>query len=189
MRIIKFLVMITILLLTTTALAENQQPPGTPAGGGIVSGSEIGVGLSAPGGWIFDTKSGTNQGLQVVMYPEGSTWADSKQMMYVTIAVMEAGETLEKFIQADIENFVKNSPDIKVEKMKPLTITGGVKAEVREFTGEKWGNIERIAYAQKGSSVAIYVLSSKSKADYERSLKAFETMVTKSFLGEMKFEK
>lgn len=189
MRIIKFLVMMTFLIMTNSVWAEKQEPMGAPTGGGIVIGSEFGIAVSAPTGWIFDSTSGISQGLQKVMYPEGSTWADSRQMMYVNTGIMEPGETLQKFIQADIETFIKNSPDIKVEKMKNLTIQGGIKAEVREFTGEKWGNFERIAYVQKGSGVAMYVLSSKTRNDYEKSIDAFEKMVTNSFLMNMKLEK
>jgi len=160
MRIIKLVVIITFLIISNSALAANREPIGEPAGGGIVYGSEIGISVSAPAGWIFDSKSGVSQGLHGVMYPEGSSWTNSSQMMYVNMGKMDSGGTLEKFIQADIESFVKNSPDLKVETLNTLTIQGGFKAEVRQFTGDKWGNYELIAYVQKGSSVAIYVLSS-----------------------------
>jgi hypothetical protein len=185
---IKILIpVIAFFIFSTSALAENKESIGMPAGGGIVYGREIGIGVSAPNGWIFDNKSGVSQGLHAVIYPEGSSWASSSQMMYVNISKMEPGETLENFIQGDIDRFVKNSPNLKVEKMNSLTIQGGIKAEVRQFTGDKWGNHERIAYAQKGSSVAMYVLSSKTKDGYEKSINAFEEMVTRSFQVNMKF--
>jgi hypothetical protein len=187
---IKILIsIIAFFIISNTALAENKESFAVPAGGGIVYGSEIGIGVSAPNGWIFDNKSGVRQGLHAVIYPEGSSWANSNQMMYVNIGKMEPGEALENFIQGDIDRFVKNSPNLKVEKMNSLTIQGGIKAEVRQFTGDKWGNYERIAYAQKGSSVAMYVLSSKSKNGYEKSISAFEEMVTKSFLTIINFGK
>lgn len=189
MKIKIFIAVIALFIISNLALAENKEPIGVPAGGGIVYGSEIGIGVSAPSGWIFDNKSGVSQGLHAIMYPEGSSWANSNEMMYVNIGKVEPGEALEKFIQTDIDSFVKNSPNLILEKINSLTIQGGVKAEVRQFTGDKWGNFERIAYAQKGSSVAIYVLSSKTKNGYEKSIDAFDEMVTKSFHVNMVFEK
>jgi hypothetical protein len=187
---IKILIsIIAFFIISNTTFAENQESFAVPAGGGIVYGNKIGIGVSAPKGWIFDKKSGVNQGLHGVMYPEGSSWETSNQMMYVNIGKMKPSETLENFIQGDIESFVKNSSKLKVEKMNSLTMQGGIKAEVRQFTGDKWNNYERIAYAQKGSSVAIYVLSSRTKIDYEKSISAFEEMVTKSFLVVMNFGK
>jgi len=189
MRIIKLVAIITFLIISNLALAANKEPIGEPGGGGIVYGSEIGISVSAPAGWIFDSKSGLSQGLNAVMYPEGSSWTHSSQMMYVNIEKMEPGGTLEKFIQADIERFVKTSPDLKVEKLKTLTIQGDLKAEVRQFTRDKWGNYELIAYVQKGSNVAIYVLSSKNQDGYSKSIDAFKGMVTNSFIVNMIFEK
>lgn len=130
------------MIISNSALAGNKEPIGEPAEGGIIYGSEIGISVSAPAGWIFDSKSGLSQGLHGVMYPEGSSWTNSIQMMYVNIGKIkpggtQPGGTLEKFIQADIGRFVKNSPDLKVEKLDTLTIQGGLKAEVRQFTGDK----------------------------------------------------
>jgi hypothetical protein len=86
-------------------------------GGGIIYSSEIGVMVAAPNGWVFDTKSGLSQRLQVVMYPTGSTWATANEMMYVNIA--NNNEALDLFIAGDIESFKKNSPRLTVEKALP----------------------------------------------------------------------
>jgi hypothetical protein len=157
-------------------------------GGGILYGDELVMGVQAPKGWIFDSKIGASQGLYAVMYPVGSTWASAPEIMYVNIAKLQSGETLEGFIDGDIELFKKNSPDLKVEAGPEIAIVGGEQAVVRFYSGDKWGNHEAVAYLPRGSNVAIYVLSCKTQAGFEKSLPAFREMVSKSFASEMRFE-
>jgi len=180
----KFLGVVCLCIFLGSAPAFAQEE----GGGGIVYGSEIGVLVSAPEGWIFDSKSGVSQGLYAVMYPKGSTWSNSNAMMYVNI-VISNDSSLDTFIAGDVEVFKKNSPKIVVEKAKPISLTGGLSAEVRLYSGDQWGNYECVAYASKGKSVAIYVLSSRSKEDFKKSLDAFRAMVAKSVLMNVNIQK
>jgi hypothetical protein len=109
-------------------------------------------------------------------------------MMYVTIVISQ-DSSLEAFIAGDVDTFKKNSPNIKVEKAESISVTGGLVAEVRLFSGDKWGNYECVAYVSKGKSLAIYVLSSKNEDGLLKNLDAFRTMVSKSALMDVKFQK
>lgn len=189
MRIIKALVISFFVLISNTVYAADNAPAGETAGGGIVYGSEIGISVSAPVGWTFDAKSGVPQGLHGVMYQDGSSWSKASEIMYVNIGKMQEGESLDKFIEADIDSFLINSPSLKVEKLAPIQISGKEKAETRLFTGDKWGNHEQIAYVQHKGRVAIYVLSCKTKEGYLKSRAAFQEMVANSFVVNMVFEK
>jgi len=189
MKIIIVLVISFLVLISNTVLAEDKVSAGEPGGGGIVYGSEIGISVSAPDGWTFDAKSGVPQGLHGVMYPDGSSWSKSSEIMYVNMGKMQEGETLDKFIEADIDSFLINSPNLKIEKLTPIQISGKEKAETRLFIGDKWGNYEQIAYAQHKGSVAIYVLSCKTKEGYQKSQAAFQEMVAKSFIINIVLEK
>jgi len=171
-------------LVSALAVAQAQ----TPAGGGIVYGDELGVGVSAPSGWVFDSKSGVSQGLHAVMYPVGSSWSDATEVMYVSIAKLDEGATLEAFIDGDIARFREQSASLLVKVPDPIEISGGRSAQVRHFSGDAWGNHESIAYATHGSSVAIYVLSCRTLEGFNRSLPAFNQMVSKSFLATMSFK-
>lgn len=165
------LVIVTLIALAGAAIAGDE----------IVYGQEIGIGVSVPDGWIFDRESGRSQGLQGVLYPVGSTWESSPQMIYIHIVRLMPGESLGKFILADLETFAKSGPDIRTKKMPALLLAGGSKAEVWEFTGEEWGNFERSAYLSKDACVVLFVLSSKSREAYDQSLEAFAGLVTKSY--------
>lgn len=158
-------------------------------GGGIVFGSEIGIGVQAPKGWIFDSKSGVSQGLHGVIYPDGSTWANANEVIYVQISKMSEHQTLEQFIDIDLSKFRENSQNLKVEHADKITISSGQVAEVLYLTGDKWGNYEAVAYASKGLNVAMYILSCKSKEGFAKRLADFEKMVSKGFLVNVSFKK
>lgn len=174
-RLLSVAILFYFLLIPSMLFAQELE------GGGIVYSSEIGAMVSAPKGWIFDSKSGSAQGLLAVMYPSGSTWANANEMMYVNI-VESRDDTLDLFIAGDIEHFKETSPGITVEKAAPISMLDGAVAEVRLFSGDKWGNLECIAYASKGKSVVIYVLSSRSKEGMMKYLDAFRSLVPQSNL-------
>lgn len=172
-------------LITSAAYSQFQ----APEGGGIVYGSELGVIVGAPKGWIFDAKSGVSQGLYAVMYPVGSSWAKATEVMYVNTAKSKDGESLDSFITGDLDSFKKNSPTLHLQNVDPITLSSGQIAQVRLLSGDQWGNYECIAYAQKGTSVAIYVLSCKSQQALLKSLPAFREMVSNSVLINVEFKK
>ncbi|MFH1177721.1 MAG: hypothetical protein V1750_09970 [Acidobacteriota bacterium] len=152
-------------------------------------GSELGVGVGAPEGWVFDSQSGVRQGLHAVMYRAGTTWSTATETMYVNVALLEKGQTLDAFIGEDIARYKASSPDLLVRIGETIEIGPGSRAPVRLYSGDQWGNHEAVAYALGGSSVAIYVLSCRTETGLEKSFPAFREMVAKSFLAAMVFEK
>jgi hypothetical protein len=62
-------------------------------------------------------------------------------------------------------------------------------AEVRLFSGDKWGNYECIAYVSKGKSVVMYILSSRNKEAMIKTLEAFRRMVSESSLMSVTIKK
>jgi len=181
-RILPALVSLGALVCSLPALAQDE------GGTGIVYGADLGVVVSAPAGWIFDAKSGVPQGLHAVMYPKEVTWATAEVMMYVNI-VSSNDSSLDAFIAGDVNNYTKQSPQIVVEKADPISMTGGSSAEVRLYSGDQWGNYECVAYVSKGTSVVIYVLSSRDKEGLLQGLGAFRTMVATSTLMDVTIQK
>jgi hypothetical protein len=182
---------IATLALAFVALAQTAPTSQfkVPEGGGIVYGDELGVGVGAPAGWIFDAESGVSQGLHAVMYPQGSSWARATSVMYINVVKVGPKEALSDFIAGDVETFKGRFQDLRVEVGESIKLLGGPEAEVRHYSGDAWGNREAVAYAMQGGSVAIFVLSCRSAADFTASLPAFQQMVAKSFLVAMKFSK
>ena len=181
-RIFRIIIFFYILLYSVLAYTQDE------GGGGIVYGSEIGVLLSAPSGWMFDPKSGVSQNLHAVMYPKGSTWSNSNVIMYVNFA-LNTGRSLQDLINDDIVRIKKESPNIIIERAEPIAITRGPEAEVRFYKSDRWGNYECVAYAPKNNSVAIFVLSSRNQTNFQESLDSFKSMVAKSVLINVEIKK
>ena len=59
-------------------------------GTGIVYGDNHAFAVKAPQGWALDNKSGVSNGIHAVFYPLGSTWQDSRAVMYVNTASKDA---------------------------------------------------------------------------------------------------
>ncbi|PYK13996.1 MAG: hypothetical protein DME65_00190, partial [Verrucomicrobia bacterium] len=57
--------------------------------GGVVYGPKAAFKIDAPDGWVLDNNSGVKQGLPSVLYPNSSSWADAKTIMYAKIASTE----------------------------------------------------------------------------------------------------
>ena len=165
-------------LMAIPAAAQEKVP-----GGGIVYGEQAGAIVSAPRGWVYDPTAGSGQGLRAVMYPEGSTWKDSTRVMYVNVVRLKEGQAAAAFIADDDARFKKESPDLTIGTGEPIVqAVGGVRAEMRLYTTDATPTYEAVAYASTGSSVAIYVLSCKTKRDFETTLPVFREVVANSYL-------
>jgi len=159
---------------------ENQPYQPTEEGGGIVYGDNLGIMVSAPKGWLFDSQSAVKQGLNCVMYPLGKTWNSAGEVMYANLSKLKDGQSLEAFIEVDTASFREKSAGLKVEKEKNIKLKSGQEAQVRLFSGDQYGNYEAIAYVEAFGSVGMFVLSCRSKDGFKRSFPAFKEVVSKS---------
>ena len=165
----------------TAAPDKSQVPTQGNPDGGIVYSNGLGIGIGAPKNWIFDSTSGQSQGLYAVMYPNGSTWSNSTQVIYVNFATLDPKQTLDSFIESDINRFKEASSSLVVKKDDDITIKSKETANVRLFFGDKWGNQEAIAYLLIGHNVAMYVLSCKKSSEFQTSYPLFRSVVSESF--------
>jgi hypothetical protein len=121
------------------------------------------------------------------MYPQGSSWEKGGEVIYLNIGGSDAGETLDTAIARDIGDFKKAAPGMEIKTLEPITLLSGEKAQVRAFTGDPFGNLECVAYAQRGTGVAIFVLTCRNKEGYDKSIGLFREMVARSTLVKMAF--
>lgn len=155
---------------------------------GIVYGGKLGVIVSAPEGWVLDNKSGVSQGVHAVLYPQGSSWRNAPEVMYVNVSEMGPGKTLDAFVAADIARFKKEFSGLHVEELAPIVIRNGTEALVRTYSGGGYANFESVAYAQKGTSAVTYVLTCRNRQGYEKALAPFREMVAGSHLATITFD-
>ena len=145
----------------------------------IINGPNIVFTISAPEGWTLDTESGKEGGLPAVLYPKGSSWEKSPFVMYVNNVQkdVQPSANLDNFIKDDIESFKKMHPKILIQNGKPLHVSGGRLTVVKEFSGDKWGNYEAVAYISEDKTFTSFTLSARNKDDYLKSFPSFEEFV------------
>ena len=161
------------LLICAGALAQDKNV------GGIVYGPKAAFNISAPEGWVLDNRAGVEQGLPCVLYPEGSSWADAKTIMYAKIT--STGFTnAEAFATRAIKEMQKThgTPKQKIASGK----TGdGHSYFINEYPATKtYSQWERVAYIQLPGAVAYIVLSARDEASYRKDNRALQDAL-KSF--------
>jgi len=178
--ILKLSVLVALVLLCSAAYAQDDS--------GIIYGKNYSFALTAPKGWVLDTNSGRQQGLQAVFYPKGSSWKNGAAVMYANVYQKNdpTKESAQTVIANDVADFKKDSPSLKVvdaDSMPTRTDARSKdkKATVKYFTGDRNGNSEAVAYVDEGNLVVMLVLNARSQKDFEDSLPAFKEFVGSYF--------
>jgi len=171
--------------LTSVALAQESSPspPNDPAtiqdGGGVVYGAHHAVAISAPPGWVLDTQAGAREGLHAVLYRSGETYADAPGILYVRGEDFEPGHapTLDDYIANDLAAMRKASPGVETSELPAITLRDGTVARVVGYRGDKWGNVEAVAYFIHDDSILLMALSTRSQARFDADLDDFRCFV------------
>jgi hypothetical protein len=155
---------------------------------GIIYGKNYSFTLTAPKGWVLDTTSGRQQGLQAVFYPKGSSWKNGAAVMYANVYQKSdpSKESVQAIIAHDVTEFKKGSANLKVVATDAIPTRTDARskdkmATVKHFTGDGTGNSEAVAYIDEGTLVVMLVFSARSQKDFEGSLPAFKEFVGSYF--------
>jgi len=143
---------------------------------GIIYGPDHAFAVTAPSGWVLDNKSGVDQGLWAVFYPVGSSWKNSKVVMYINTASKTGDPTLDGLIAGDLERQRKESPGLNVKAGEPIELQDGTKAKVNHWSGDRGGNHESVAYIEAPTVWVMVVLSSRNEKAYRSALPAFSSL-------------
>jgi hypothetical protein len=146
----------------------------TETGRGMLFGSNHTFFVSAVSGWVLDNQSGINQGLHMVFYPVGMTWADSPVIVYGRAVPKLEVSTIEAQVKKTIEEFHKNgNPNYLGEKKSSIKAKKGKEAEVYYFSGDQWGNYEAVAYYDEKDTINFVIYNARSKELFEKYVKDF----------------
>lgn len=159
--------------------------------GGIVYGPKAAFRIQAPKGWVLDNQAGCAQGFPCVLYPKGSSWADGDVVIYAEI--MGAAITdRDAYMAEDLRMMAEKDPSLKHERVAEGKTADGCAYVINDYRRHRTsseGNtvqIERAAYVQLPSAVALIVLISpsdeldqKNGGALEEVLKSFYAMKVK----------
>lgn len=146
---------------------------------GIVYGKGGAFFLEAPQGWVLDNESGAKQNLHAVFYPKGSTWRDSKVVMYA-FSVLKSDPrypSVEKAMVYDKMQVQQHKPEAKIQSGDALKTKQGKAVSTLQFSGNQFGRFEATAYVDNENSIDRLVLSADSEMALKNSMEAFKYLV------------
>jgi len=132
--------------------------------------------IDAPKGWAIDNRSEI-YGVQAVLYPEGSSWKDSKTVMYINHydKKVKDQETIEKVLSIDSVQFMNKFLDGKITSHDSIESVDHNIAVVRYF--EHKGQFDAVAYFNDTNAVEMLIMSSMDEFNFEKSLPLFRLFV------------
>jgi hypothetical protein len=146
----------------------------------VLKGDGYAFELKAPLGWVLDDKVGNDQGLNVVFYPEHSSWDKSDAVCFARVRSLDNHLTnIEEQVRDTVKAFRENgNPKVEAKYIKTLTTQDASKAKIYYYTGDQFGNNEATAYIQAKASVHYITLSARSSKAFRDALPAFDALVT-----------
>ena len=148
---------------------------------GMLFGETHAFFMTAPDGWVLDNKSGVNQGLHMVFYPQGSTLRDSPVFAYGRSALLDGDiRTIEDLVGSTLRQFKDDgSAGITARKEKTFPLPGGKAAEVYFFSGDRRGNDEAVGYILEKKTINFLVFSSRGEKAFADNIgKFYEILIS-----------
>ncbi|HZC58862.1 MAG TPA: hypothetical protein VE154_02640 [Chthoniobacterales bacterium] len=144
-----------------------------------VQGKGYAFEIKAPRSWVLDNDAAKAQGLNVVLYPTGNNWQESRAVIYVR--VRSIGPTIQNTpdqVSDTLRNLRESgSPNVKAKHVRTLTTQDASKAEIYYYTGDQFGNFEAAAYIQAKGSIQFITLSTRDEDAFKQAISAFDSVV------------
>jgi hypothetical protein len=145
----------------------------------VLKGNGYAFELKAPLGWVLDDNVGNDQGLNVVFYPEHSSWDKSDAVCYARVRSLDNRvSNIDQQVKDTVKAFRANgNPHVEAKFVKTITTEDASKAQVYFFTGDQFGNNEATAYVLAKGSIHFITLSARNKKAFRDALPAFDALV------------
>ncbi len=167
------------LVIAATFISFSACAEITEGGRGILFGEDHAFAVTAKKGWVLDNQSAVQQGLHMVFYPKGRTWANSPVIIYGRSIPTRQTATIKEQVAQTVSDFRNNGSPKHTSNAKPLlTLPGERRAEVYHYAGDQWGNFEAAAYIQETDTINFLVFSAKTKAAFEKHLVDFQRIAS-----------
>lgn len=132
--------------------------------------------ISAPKGWVADSKTAKKLGLCIVYHLKGSTFASSPALMYPSISSSKytGQEAVEEMIGKSSNMLSKKKSDVVIKRAEKIKTEKGINFQIVNFLdGPVPQEYESVAYYAEGNSVLIAVFSTRSKKKFNKYRKGF----------------
>jgi hypothetical protein len=132
--------------------------------------------LKAPSGWILDNEAAQGTPILAVFYPTGEDYNTAEAIFYTTI-IPRDGRSFSEVIQSDIDHFKKEHPQATVAREEDAKTKSGFTAVIYSFSGDKWGNCDRVAFIEMKNMAVLVTLQAKNKNANKNALPAFMELI------------
>ena len=132
--------------------------------------------IDPPKNWIIDNLSGAAQGVSMVFYPKGGSWADSKAVLYLRTSDRIEG-SVQKIIDEDIASYQDINPKVKVSNDANLFTKDNALAVVKKLKDDESGNMELISYIMQDQTISIITLNARNEKEGRKAYPAFKALV------------
>ncbi len=152
---------------------------GMPDGTGMLFGANHAFKFTAANGWILDNESGVQQGLHMIFYPKGFTWATSPVIAYGrSVAKTRSTRTIGDQVKTTLDDFhQQGSPKYQSEVGEQLKLRSGRVAQIYYFSGDRWGNYEAVGYIEEERSINFLVFNARNKEYFDRYIPDFKSIL------------
>jgi hypothetical protein len=173
-RYTSILVVAIFVILSSDAAGDT-----TRRDSGMLFGADHAFYFTASEGWILDNKSGVPQGLHMIFYPKGFTWANSPVIAYGrSVTKNNIIRTIEDQVKLTVEEFHRNgSPDYKYKVGEKIKLNDDRFVYLYTFSGDQWGNYEAVGYVEEERTINFLVFNARKLKDYEKFLPGFKSIL------------
>ena len=147
---------------------------------GLLFGANHAFAFTATRGWILDNKSGVQQGLHMVFYPIGFTWANSPVIAYGrSVTKTKTRRTIADQVRDTVNEFhQEDNPTYKSKMGEQFKLRNGRVVHLYYFSGDKWGNYEAVGYIEEENTINFLVFNARKKEDYDKYISDFKSIVS-----------
>ncbi len=145
--------------------------PTTFAQEGYAHGSDHCYYFAPPHGWVMDNRALASQGVPMVFYPEGTSWATADVAIYTRPASQtpQAADPVRAQVEKVLSMYKAASEHVKAKKAGAVASKAGAKGELWTFTGYSNGGTELVAYFRGRQTINYFVAHVPKGADVQQS--------------------
>jgi hypothetical protein len=161
-----------------TAPTAGRDAPGDSLGGGaILYGDDFALMVTAPEGWVIDSRTGRDLGALAVLYPEDPGWADAPAVIYVSFIDKKGTLDLQAAVRQDLQRTRSESPGVAIERLESIPTQRGDSALVYHTAGDRWGNSDLVAFIDQPNVVIVLAMSANTAEAFQAARPLFEKVV------------
>lgn len=152
---------VSLLFISSTAFAQE----------GYAHGSDHCYYFEAPRGWVMDNRALASEGVPMVFYPAGTTWASANVAIYTrpSSQTRQASDPIRAQVEEVLSMYKAASQHVKAKKAGTVATKARTKGELWAFTGYSNGGTELVVYFRGRQTVNYFVAQVPEGADVQQS--------------------